>query len=114
MAKPRIKFPKTAKAGDVVLVKTMISHGMETGLRPNKKKPGEKVPRKIINSFSAKFNGKDVFSAVIYPSTSANPYFAFNFKAMESGEMVFSWREDKDANDPNGEVITAKKSIKVG
>jgi len=104
MAKPRVKFPKKAKVGDVVEVKTMISHKMETGLRKDKK-TGKVVPRKIINHFSAKFNGKDVFSTVLYPSVSANPYLAFKFKVPGSGEMEFKWVED------GGAVTTAKKKI---
>ena len=33
MAKPRVRVPKTAKAGQVVQIKTLISHKMDTGLR---------------------------------------------------------------------------------
>jgi sulfur-oxidizing protein SoxZ len=104
MGKPRVKVPKTAKVGDIVEIKTMIKHKMETGLRKNKK-TGEKIPRKIINAFSVTFNGKEVFGATIYPTTSANPYFAFNFKVPGSGDMVFTWTED------GGKTFTAKKTI---
>jgi sulfur-oxidizing protein SoxZ len=104
MAKPRVKVPKKAKVGDIVEIKTMISHKMETGLRKDKK-TGKVVPRKIINHLSAKFNGKDVFSTIFYPSVSANPYVAFNFKVPGSGEMVFTWTED------GGKTTTAKKKI---
>jgi len=57
--KPRVKVPKSAKVGDVIEIKTLISHKMETGNRKDKK-TGEKIPRLIINSFVAKFNGKQV------------------------------------------------------
>ena len=104
MAKPRVKVPSKAKVGAIVEIKTMIKHKMDTGLRKNKK-TGKVIPRKIINHFSAKFNGKDVFSTIIYPSVSANPYFAFKFKVPGSGEMEFSWVED------GGAVTTIKKKI---
>ena len=61
--------------------------------------------RKIINHFSAKFNGKEVFSTILYPSVSANPYLAFKFKVPGSGEMEFSWTED------GGAVTSAKKKV---
>ncbi len=35
--KPRIKVPKTAKKGDIIQVKTLILHKMETGQRKDKK-----------------------------------------------------------------------------
>jgi len=107
MAKPRIRVPRTAKVGDIVEIKSMLSHKMESGRRKNKK-TGELIPRKIINSLVVTFNGKDVFKTTIHPSVSANPYFAFNFKVPGAGDMEFTWTED------GGKVISAKKSIKVG
>ncbi len=55
--KPRIKVPKTAKKGDIIKVKTLILHKMETGLRKDRKTK-KLVPRMIINKFVAKFNGR--------------------------------------------------------
>ena len=104
MAKPRIKVPKKAKVGDIVEIKSMISHKMETGLRKNKK-TGKVIPRKIINNLAVTFGGKEVFSTTLYPSVSANPYVAFNFKVPGSGDMVFTWTED------GGKTTTAKKTI---
>lgn len=36
--KPRVRTPKKAKKGDVVEIKTLISHKMETGQRKDKKR----------------------------------------------------------------------------
>lgn len=93
MAKPRIRVPKTADKGEVVEIKTLISHKMETGRRKNKK-TGELIPRKIINKFVATFNGEEVFSADWHPSISANPYMSFFVVASESGTFDFSWTDD--------------------
>jgi len=106
MAKPRVKVPKTAKAGDIILIKTLISHKMENGLRKDKK-TGKPIPRKIISDFSAKFNGKEVFKAKLHGGISANPYLAFNAKVPASGEFEFTWTED------TGKTWSAKKSITV-
>lgn len=95
MAKPkaRVKVPKEVKSGEPFLVKTLISHKMETGFRKDKE-TGETVPRKIINKFVATFNGEQVFSADWHPAVSANPYMTFYMSATESGELEFMWVDD--------------------
>jgi len=104
--KPRVKVPKKAKSGEIVQIKTLMSHKMETGNRKNKK-TGELIPRKIINKFVCTFNGKEVLSADIHPSVAANPYMAFYAKATESGTFNFEWTED------GGKKVTAKSDITV-
>ena len=104
--KPRVKVPKKAKAGDVVTIKTLISHPMETGLRKDKK-TGELIPRKIINKFVASYNGQEVISVAVEPAVSANPYFQFDMTVPEAGTMTFEWTDD------DGSVYTAEKKIKV-
>lgn len=90
--KPRVRVPKNAKQGEVVEIKTLISHEMETGLR--KDKEGNKIPRKIINRFEASLDGDVVFAADWHPAISANPYMAFFLKAEKSGELAFKWVDD--------------------
>ena len=104
-AKPRVKVPKKAKAGDIITIKSLISHKMESGLR--KDKAGKLVPRKIINKFTCSFNGEQVFGCDLEPAISANPYFQFNAKVEESGEFHFVWVED------GGNVYETKKKISV-
>jgi sulfur-oxidizing protein SoxZ len=103
--KPRVKLPKKASAGDVITIKTLISHPMESGQR--KDKSGKPIPRQIINKFTCEFNGKPVFSCDIDPAISANPYFEFNAKVMESGTFKFTWVDD------NGETYTHEQAIEV-
>jgi sulfur-oxidizing protein SoxZ len=103
--KPRVKVPKSADAGEVIEVKTLISHKMESGQRKNKK--GELVPRKIINSFVATFNGDEVINAKIEPAVSANPYIQFSMKVPAAGDLHFAWTDD------DGTVYEITKSIKV-
>lgn len=104
--KPRVKVPASAKKGEVIEIKTLISHKMETGLRKDKK-TGKPIPRKIINRFTAKFNGEPVFSMDMEPAVSANPYIKFNMKAEKSGEFEFTWVDD------DGKNYTAKKKLAV-
>ena len=102
---PRVRVPATAKAGEVIEIKTLISHEMESGQR--KDSAGKAVPRNIINRFEASFNGKPVFAADWFPSISANPYQSFSFKAVEAGEFTFTWKDDE------GGVQTAKAKLAV-
>ena len=57
--KPRIKLDKKeAKKGDIVEVKALVSHVMETGQR--KDASGNTIPRKILNKFTCTVAGKQV------------------------------------------------------
>lgn len=103
--KPRIRVPDTAKKGELLEIKTLISHVMETGQR--KDAAGNVVPRKIINKLTAAFGDKVFFEADWHPSVSANPFQSFFFKAQESGEFTFTWKDD------DGSVYTAKSKLTV-
>lgn len=103
--KPRVKVPKSAKAGEVITIKTLISHEMESGQR--KDKDGKPIPRKIINSFSCEFNGEPVFSCDLDPAISANPYFEFTAKVPETGTFKFTWVDD------DGSVFESEETIEV-
>ncbi|HUS52426.1 MAG TPA: thiosulfate oxidation carrier complex protein SoxZ [Thermohalobaculum sp.] len=104
--KPRVKVPKSAAVGEVITIKTLISHDMETGLIKDKK-TGELIPRKIINKFVASFEGTPVFTANIEPAVSANPYFEFTMKVPGPGTMRFEWTDD------DGTVYETEKNIAV-
>ena len=102
---PRVRVPSQAKLGELIEIKTLISHDMESGFR--KDADGKIIPRRIINKFTANFNGKLVFQADWNPSISANPYQSFFYKAAESGEFTFVWKDD------DGSEYTAKNKITV-
>ena len=103
--KPRIKLPKSASAGEVITIKTLISHEMESGQR--KDKDGNPIPRKIINKFSCAFNGQPVFECDLDPSISANPYMEFTAKVAESGTFKFTWVDD------DGSLYESENPIEV-
>lgn len=102
---PRIKVPKDAKKGEIIQIKTLLAHAMESGLR--KDKDGKAVPRKIINRFSCEFNGKPVFACDLETAVSANPYLQFAAKVDESGTFKFAWVDD------DGTVTAAEHQITV-
>ena len=104
--KPRIKLDKKeAKKGDIVEVKALVSHVMESGQR--KDNAGNVVPRKILNRFTCSVNGSQVFAADFEPAIAANPYIQFKFRAMESGPVVLTWTDD------DGSTIVGEEKITV-
>ncbi len=103
--KPRVKVPKTASVGDVITIKTLISHKMESGQR--KDGDGNLIPRSIINRFTADFNGQNVIDVVIEPAVSTNPFFQFEAKVPEAGEFQFTWYDD------DGSVYETSKKIAI-
>lgn len=104
--KPRVKAPKSASAGEVVTIKTLISHKMESGQR--KDGDGNVIPRSIINRFTCDFNGENVIEIVLAPAISTNPYFEFEATIPAAGDLKFTWYDD------DGDVYEETKSVAVG
>jgi sulfur-oxidizing protein SoxZ len=92
---PRVRLPAKAKKGEIIEIKTLISHDMEIGTR--KDAEGKTIPRKIINRFVCTFNGKEVFKSDWQPGISANPYMAFFARVDVSGTFEFAWTDDDGA-----------------
>lgn len=90
----RVSAPQTARRGDIVVVRAIISHPMETGLRLNEF--DDWVRQRIISRFSCTFNGRPVFRARLYPAVSANPFFQFHARVQESGVFEFEWYDTQD------------------
>jgi sulfur-oxidizing protein SoxZ len=103
MTKPRVKLPDSIKIGDIIEIKALVTHPMETGQRRNAS--GELVPRHIIKSFQATFNGQPVFAAELQPGISANPFIAFNMKVVGPGELELTWIDDSDT------VLTERQKL---
>ncbi|MCA0044543.1 thiosulfate oxidation carrier complex protein SoxZ [Celeribacter litoreus] len=104
--KPRVKVPKSAAAGDVITIKTLISHPMESGQR--KDGDGNIIPRSIINRFTCEFNGELVIDVTLEAAISTNPYFEFESMVPEAGDFKFTWYDD------DGSVYEETKAIAIG
>lgn len=95
--KPRFRAPKSAEAGEIMTLKTLISHPMESGQRKDKK-TGEAIPRKIINSFTCQVNGVEAFRADLEPAISSPAYIEFTVKMPdEAAKLTLTWVEDGGA-----------------
>ena len=91
MASIRLAVPKTARAGEVIEIKALIQHPMESGFRRGPR--GEVIPREIITRFECTYNGDLIFSSDFHPAVAANPILTFHTTASESGELAFQWTD---------------------
>lgn len=105
MARTLITVAKSARRGEIIEIKALIAHRMDTGYLPDSQ--GRRVPRDIIQRFTCRYNGETVFSAELFPATAANPYLLFHTVATESGTLEFEWRGD------NGFAQTERVAITV-
>lgn len=105
MARTIINVPAKVRRGDIVEIKALIQHEMESGFRVDSM--GKVFPRDIITDFVCKYNGEEVFRADLHPAVAANPFFAFSTIATESGNITFEWTGD------NGFSASATRNITV-
>lgn len=103
--KPRIRVPQTAKRGEIIEIRTLVSHVMESGQRRDEQ--SRLVPRNIVNRLTVTFNGKPVFEAKLEPAISANPAISFFLRCTESGKLDFTWTDD------DGGIHRASQAITV-
>ena len=105
MASALINVPPRARRGEIIEIKTLVSHTMETGFR--RTQLGALIPRDIIRRFACTYNGTEVFRAELHPAISANPFIVFSTVAVESGTLEFHWAGD------NGFSVTQSTAIVV-
>ena len=91
MLKTRIAVPERAVRGEVITIKTLVSHPMETGFRRDAL--GSSIPRNILTEFECLLDGERVFRADLHPAIAANPFMAFRLRAERSGTLSFRWRD---------------------
>lgn len=97
MAKSSIKIRAKAK-GNVVTVKALITHSMETGLRKDKK-TGGKIPAHFIEEVVVKSGDKTVITAYWSGSISKNPYLSFSYAGKKGDELTLSWKDNMGKSD---------------
>jgi sulfur-oxidizing protein SoxZ len=105
LAVARVSMPTEAKRGEVVDIKALIRHPMETGYRPDNM--GRRIPRHIVQRFKVTYAGDEVFSMDLTQGVAANPFFAFSTVAIQTGELVFTWEDDR------GEITTVTRQLTV-
>jgi sulfur-oxidizing protein SoxZ len=86
-----VSIPATATPGQIVDIKVLISHPMETGFRP--RIDGSMVPRDIITRLVCRYDGETVLEIDLNPAIAANPFFAFPLRVDRSGEVELEWTD---------------------
>ncbi len=105
MRTARIVMPKTAKKGEIIDIKTLITHPMETGYRRDD--VGAAIARDIIGQLRVTYAGTEVFRMTMFPGVAANPFAAFTTIATATGEFVFTWTGE------NGEGHVERTTLTV-
>ena len=93
MSRVLVNVPAQAKRGEVIEIRTLAGHPMETGFR--RTQLGELVPRDIIRSLVCTYNGEEIFRAEFHPAIAANPLLTFTTVASASGTLEFKWSGDR-------------------
>jgi len=101
----RLSIPENVAPGDIIELKAMIRHDMESGYRIDIR--GENIPRNILTSFECRFDENIIFSADFHPGVSANPLIKFHMRAQKSGTLTFEWTEQ------TGNVFTKTAMLSV-
>src|SRR6266850_5839054 len=105
MARAVIRLPSTAKRGQIIEIRTLASHNMETGFRHTEN--GALIARDIVTLFVCRYNDAEIFRAELFPAIAANPFISFSTVATESGTLEFRWSGD------NGYSVTESAKIAV-
>ena len=105
MTRALVNVPKSAARGEIIQIRAMIAHPMETGYREGVN--GARIPRHIIKRFVCKYGADEIFSAELFPAVAANPFLTFTTIARASGTITFEWTDDK------GETQTTSAEITV-
>jgi sulfur-oxidizing protein SoxZ len=112
MARTLITIPPTAKRDEIIEIRVLIQHPMETGYRRSSE--GAMLARDLIRRFTCTFEEKanagkreTIFSARLFAAIAANPYLSFHTVALTSGVFILTWEGD------NGFAQTERASLNV-
>lgn len=103
--KAHISVPQQAKKGDIIPIKILIRHRMETGYRVDPK--GRPIARDIVKRLEVRYAGAQIFAMDFTQGVAANPFVFFHTRAIETGDMVFEWQVQ------DGHVETMRRTLTV-
>jgi sulfur-oxidizing protein SoxZ len=105
MSLGRISVPASAKKGEVIEVRILIQHPMETGFRFDT--GGSPIPKNVVREVVCRYNGAEVMRCELGSGVAANPYLQLHARAEASGSFEVDWVDDA------GERGSAKATIAV-
>jgi sulfur-oxidizing protein SoxZ len=94
--------------GEMVEIRVLMSHPMETGQRKDPK-TNQNVPAHFIQNVKCSIGGKVVLEGQLNTAVSRNPVFGFRVKGAKVGDKVtITWTDNK------GETRTDEVAIAAG
>jgi len=105
LSPPRIRIARTAKPGEVIEIRTLIEHRMETGIRADGSPP---PARDMLARLLVRRDGATILAADLRNGTSANPYHVFFVRMDRTADFEFIW------SDETGRSISATARVTVG
>jgi sulfur-oxidizing protein SoxZ len=88
-----MQWPERISAGDVVKVRLLVQHPMDTGYLQDLL--GKMVPRNVIRLLTCKLGSREVLRVEPSSGIAANPLFEFFVLATETTEMHVEWVDDR-------------------
>jgi sulfur-oxidizing protein SoxZ len=88
LSPPRIRIPRSARAGEVIEIRTLIEHPMETGLQQGAAR------RDMLTGLLVRMNGETLLAAEFRNGTSANPYHVFFVRMERTSAFDFTWTDE--------------------
>jgi sulfur-oxidizing protein SoxZ len=104
MARTLLRVPAAATRDELIEIRTLIQHPMETGFRADQN--GQVLPRDIIRRFACFYDNRPVFEAELHPAIAANPYLTFTLRAAKSGILAFTWEGDDGFSQTETRALT--------
>lgn len=92
LAAPRLRIPRTARPGEVIEIRTLIEHPMESGIRGGAEGA---VPRDMLARLLVQRDGETILAAELGNGTSANPYHVFFVRLERTAEFSFLWTDER-------------------
>lgn len=111
MTRTLITIPSNITRGEVIEIRVLIQHPMETGYRRGS--DGAMLARNLIRRFNCEFVGDDkmrnlIFNANLHAAIAANPYVAFSFRAVDNGTLFFNWVGDNGFTHSETRALTLR------
>lgn len=92
--------------GDLVEVKVLMSHPMETGRK--KDDFGQIIPAHFVQLVTVTLNGRKVLEAQWGTGIAKNPYLTFRLKGAKIGDMVaVTWLDNMGASATQAIAVSA-------
>jgi sulfur-oxidizing protein SoxZ len=89
----RMQWPERITAGEVVKVRLLVQHPMDTGYLQDLL--GKLVPRNVIRLLTCTLGPQEVFRVEPSSGIAANPLFEFFVRATDTAEMRVEWVDDR-------------------